>query len=137
MCDKYGRSGFPSNTVILILIFPLLICPENVVCFLCLLHIFKCTSDKILSWNQTIMFAVLATLEHKQTRRQKSRLTNKQVNSQFLFHINNVTIRTFDIRVRTKKFNFLISQPKHMLWLLKRTVSGRSVHLTTLFPGQA
>ena len=53
----------------------------------------------------------------------------------------------------------LISQPKHMLWVLKRTVTkrlclfvclfalrpkstamviaGRSVHLTTLFPGQA
>ena len=24
-----------------------------------------------------------------------------------------------------KKFNFLISQPKHMLWVLKRTVSMR------------
>ena len=28
--------------------------PENGVCFLRLLHIFKCTSDQILSWKQTI-----------------------------------------------------------------------------------
>ena len=29
------------------------------------------------------------------------------------------------IRVRTGKLFFLISQPKHMLWVLKRTVSIR------------
>ena len=29
------------------------------------------------------------------------------------------------LRVRTEKLFFLISQPKHMLWVLKRTVSLR------------
>ena len=29
------------------------------------------------------------------------------------------------LRVRNENFNFLISQPKHMLWVLKRTVSMR------------
>ena len=31
----------------------------------------------------------------------------------------------FQLRVHNKKFNFLISQPIHMLWVLKRTVSMR------------
>ena len=29
-------------------------CPDNVVCILCLLHILQFTSDKILSWKQTL-----------------------------------------------------------------------------------
>ena len=29
-------------------------CPENVVCFLHLLHIIQCTEDSILSWKQTL-----------------------------------------------------------------------------------
>ena len=29
------------------------------------------------------------------------------------------------VKSGNKKFNFLISQPKHMLWVLKRTVSMR------------
>ena len=31
-----------------------LVCPENVVCFLGLLHIFMCTSDKFFPWKQII-----------------------------------------------------------------------------------
>ena len=36
------------------LIRPQFFCPENVVYFLSLLHIFKSTSDKIFSWQQAL-----------------------------------------------------------------------------------
>ena len=44
---SYQHHFFPN-------ILPLFFCSENVVYFLLLLHIFKCTSDKIFSWKQTI-----------------------------------------------------------------------------------
>ena len=37
---------------------------------------------------------------------------------------NNMLIRPL-VKSAYQKFDFLISQPKHMLWLLKRTVSMR------------
>ena len=38
-----------------LLLYPATIfCPENVACFLHLLHVFKCISDYICSWKQTI-----------------------------------------------------------------------------------
>ena len=49
-----------------------------------------------------------------------------------LFHVKFVIILNFSkeytglyLRVYNKKNNFLVSQPKHMLWVLKRTVSLR------------
>ena len=39
-------------------------------------------------------------------------------------HANKVAV-LFKIRECHKKSSFLISQPKHMLWVLKRTVSTR------------
>ena len=36
----------------------------------------------------------------------------------------NIDIRTL-VKSALRKFNFLISQPKYMLWVLKRTVSMR------------
>ena len=45
----------------------------------------------------------------------------KSILSKLLF---DATFRTF-VKRAYQKTNFLISQPKHMLWILKRTVSMR------------
>ena len=43
----------------------------------------------------------------------------------YLFALQKNMISGFKLRVRIEKLNFLISQPKHMLWVLGRTVSMR------------